>query len=217
MSEPRTGRSTHARRRPVALLSILAIGIVLGCSLETRSRLMHFFFEYPEAQRAEKAPGATDEAAPTQPTGREPLPKVASRHAPFVVRECQSCHAAGKGQKPRSDFSRVCEDCHESYFEYRRFVHAPVASGDCQQCHLMHVSRHAALLTGAQSELCISCHEADAVEGAENTYHRGIDRMTCTACHDAHFGKTHLLLKPEELRPRTPEESEAPRISDAEP
>jgi predicted CXXCH cytochrome family protein len=196
------------------LLSAIAIGIALGCSLETRTRLMHFFFEYPEAGQEGRAVGET---APAPPTRREPPRHVVSSHAPFVSRQCEGCHVADKGQMPREDFMRVCQECHATYFEYRRFEHAPVAAGDCRQCHVMHVSQHAALLLASQDKLCTSCHKASAVEGAQETYHRGIANVKCTACHDPHFGKTHFLLKPEDSRLPIPDKPEASRVSNAEP
>ena len=200
------------------MLSVIAIGVVLGCSIETRTRLMHFFFEYPEAEPEAGAPeGPAGELAPDKPFRHEPVAVVASRHEPFVSRQCQSCHAIGQGQLPRSDFMEVCRECHESYFEYRRFVHAPVAAGDCQYCHVMHVAEHPALLASAQAELCGDCHEVHSVEEAARTYHRGIDAVACTACHDAHFGQTHLLLKPEELRGQAPEPPEPSGGAAAEP
>ncbi|NOT02419.1 MAG: hypothetical protein HOP29_17580 [Phycisphaerales bacterium] len=118
------------------------------------------------------------------------------RHAPFVARQCHVCHVAGDGQRPVTDFGTVCRSCHAEYFEYSRYTHGPVAAGDCLICHGMHVSAQAALLRSPQGSLCIQCHDVDVGGAAVETYHRAIERRSCTECHEAHFGQTPKLLKP---------------------
>ncbi len=185
----------------MGLLGLGAAMTLAACSSAVRTRLMHFFFEYPPASVATTAP-------PTQPAtphdaiamGTGPPPRFASRHRPFVQRECQDCHIRGLGQAPRPDFTAACRQCHEPLFAYHRYGHAPAVTHDCRSCHLMHVSRNEALLKAPQRELCVSCHPAQQSEDALSSYHRGIEAIRCTACHDPHFADNPLLLKPETTR-----------------
>jgi len=191
-----TGRLIAKSGIGAAIIAAGAIAVVLGCSADTRSRLMHFFFEYPQpASAPEHADQPTDDTPDDRPLDRPQTVAVASRHAPFIQRQCQSCHAAEFGQATRDDFLSACRDCHPTYFEYRRFAHAPVASADCRYCHVMHVSQQAALIKAPQRILCTDCHDAQADDSALDTYHRGIDLRHCTDCHDAHFGESSALLK----------------------
>lgn len=165
---------------------------------------MHFFFEYPGP------PAKVDEASQQKPAElferfpvtERPSPEFVSRHPPFAEHRCRSCHVPEMGQAPRADFAGACRQCHQTYFQYHRFGHAPVVSGECRLCHVMHVSRERALLKTPQATLCTSCHPAHQDESALDSYHQGIMRVACTACHEAHFADSQSLLKPEEVRKR---------------
>jgi len=201
MSGKETGRLTAKGGVLAAFIAAGAILVLLGCSTETRSRLMHFFFEYPEPMSTgEPAEQRPDVAPQARLPEQAEEPTIASRHTPFVERQCGSCHEADAGQAPRAEFMVACRICHSPYFQYQRYAHAPVVSSDCQVCHVMHLSPHKALLKASQAILCTDCHAAHADESALTTYHRGIDRWDCTACHDAHFGDSPALLKPEQQR-----------------
>lgn len=180
---------------------------LIGCAAETRTRVMHFFFEYPQepavvAERPERAPARPSAKATPGEPGQPSPPTFASKHPPFAKRQCDSCHVSESGQAPRDDFMTACRECHETYFQYHRFGHAPAVSGDCRICHTMHFSSQEALLTAPQADLCTSCHSAHVDENAPSTYHRGIELVACTACHEGHYSDSQLLLKPEDVRRR---------------
>jgi predicted CXXCH cytochrome family protein len=188
---------------------VVAATLLVGCSSEVRTRVMHFFFEYP-ADSDTIVTGQTDArgSLPSAPPGDEPpfpgesAARFASRHPPFVERQCQECHVRGSGQAPRPDFMNACRQCHQPLFAYQRFGHAPAVSADCRVCHFMHVSSNEALLKAPQATLCVSCHRAQHDEDASDTYHNEIDGLRCTACHDPHSADSQLLLRPEEVRQR---------------
>lgn len=200
------GRS-QTSRPSVTVWSALVITIasgsamLLGCSADARTRVMHFFFEYPPSVEPDRIPNVERSVVAEAASGpTKSAPRFASRHAPFTERACQSCHVSGAGQAPRSDFADACRECHAPYFAYRRFGHAPVVTQDCRYCHTMHTSRYPALLKAPQAEMCTSCHAAQQDEAALTSYHRGIDVVACTSCHDPHFADNPLLLKPEDVR-----------------
>lgn len=180
-----------------------------GCSIETRSRLMHFFFEYPEPSSPSPEREATSSSeASSQPTS-EPSSQPAetvegSRHPPFVQRQCQQCHVGKMSQAPRKDFMAACQTCHADRFKPSRFGHAPTIADDCRFCHAMHTSSQPHLLKEPQAILCTSCHAASFDDKAKNTYHRGIASMDCTGCHNPHLSDNHFLLKPKEQRASIP-------------
>ena len=183
-------------RAITALILVCVVGLPLGCSPALRSRVMHFFFEYPEPQKPVDAVDRRPiRQAETPALTVVPADRFASRHPPFVQRACASCHVRDQSQSPRADFQAACRECHQTYFTYHRFGHAPAASGDCRICHVMHVSKYAALLTESQAVLCTRCHEAHVDESALTSYHRDIVGLDCTACHEAHFGESQMLLK----------------------
>jgi predicted CXXCH cytochrome family protein len=182
------------QRAGYALSAIAMLGglFVFGCSTATKSRLMNFFFEYPD-----------DDAASTQEqdlledwTERRPAPVLTpfSRHAPFVLRQCDACHAQADGQSPIEDLMSACKTCHPNYFAAHKVVHLPVVD-DCSGCHHMHLSRHPALLRTRPPDLCLDCHDPDDEE-MENEFHVNVETTSCTICHDPHFGETKGLLRP---------------------
>ncbi len=205
----RSSRPATIGRDALIPLVVVTAALLVGCSSEVRTRVMHFFFEYPADSDAIATDGAdgrgslpSASSADEPPFPGEPGPRFASRHPPFVERRCQECHVRGSGQAPRPDFMNACRQCHEPLFAYRRFGHAPAVSADCLVCHFMHVSSNEALLKAPQSTLCVSCHLAQHDDEASDTYHNEIEGLRCTACHDPHSADSQLLLRPEEVRQR---------------
>ncbi len=196
-------------RDALVLLVVAAAALLVGCSSEVRTRVMHFFFEYPTDADAIAAGQADDRGsfpagatADEPPFPGDPAPRFGSRHPPFVERQCQECHLRGSGQATRPDFMTACRQCHQPLFAYQRFGHAPAVSADCRVCHFMHVSSNEALLKAPQATLCVSCHPAQHDDEAADTYHNEIDGLRCTACHDPHSAGSQLLLRSEKVRQR---------------
>lgn len=187
-------------------IGLTAIMLFAGaCTGTARDRVMHFFFEYPDNTASGKPlkPEEDITAAEIAMAGPTTL-FAASRHRPFVEHRCQVCHNPDRQFAPRSDMSVRCKNCHAGYFEDAPYRHAPALRNDCILCHTMHASRHGALLRFSQDTLCISCHDAQFEDSALTTYHRGIDTVDCTACHNPHASVLRMLLKPEAERPRIP-------------
>jgi len=179
----------------VLLISTL---VVAGCSLATRERLKHFFFEVPDESQAR----AEDEQSAPAPHLDEPdaapvlaESKYRSVHPPYAQRACALCHDATRMMQPQAVFLDTCQDCHERYFG-PDVVHPPVAEKQCAMCHDPHRSEYSALLRQPVLDTCVDCH--DEPEDLSADAHGGDGVENCTACHDPHFG-TAKLLKPQRV------------------
>lgn len=182
-------------RRLAGFIFLLSV-VSWGCSSATRERLKAFFFEIPPEHSAGESPPTVDSSGLARGTYQPPvfeLPpsRFASLHPPYVTRNCRACHDATLRMKVREDIADTCMTCHSRYFT-DAVGHAPVAAGECAECHELHRSVHPNLLKIPVLETCVECHDepedlsedAHAVAGVEN----------CTQCHDPHFG-TGMLLK----------------------
>ena len=185
-----------AVRRRLALLTTLGavlFGVSSGCGQTARDRFMHWFFEIPadSKEAAGAAPGPVTEVGVPDPPVRPPLgPRFASVHVPFTQRRCDQCHSEGERMRVREDALDSCRGCHEKYFS-DSVGHAPVAQGQCVECHDMHRSRERALLRKPVLETCVECH--DAPDSLSPDAHRDAEVQRCTKCHDPHFGAEKLL------------------------
>ena len=90
---------------------------------------------------------------------------------------------------------RICLDCHDGFADVlkKRFVHTPVAKGDCSGCHSPHASKHARLLAYETSEICYACHEDMLVPDAKSA-HEVFTEGRCVSCHDPHAADNKMVL-----------------------
>lgn len=73
-----------------------------------------------------------------------------------------------------------------------KFVHGPVAAGDCTFCHKQdNKDQHAFQLINNVEGLCYQCHEKLSIGAAHTTVAEG----TCTECHDPHQSANLFQLK----------------------
>ena len=124
-------------------------------------------------------------------------------HDPVSAGDCGACHApvpgtahpGGKGGMGLvAKGGKLCNLCHQD-MAAGKFVHAPVAAGDCDICHDPHRSSGRALLRKGVSELCRDCHE----EKYKYAFTHGQAKQgDCLACHDPHRSATRHLLKQEQ-------------------
>lgn len=98
----------------------------------------------------------------------------------------------------------LCAACHEGKLFRGKFVHGPVAAGNCGLCHSPHASDHAGLLVKEPAALCLDCHaevrrRPHVVVGFSGGGHpmgeakkavadplRGGKPFYCVACHEPH-------------------------------
>ncbi|MCC7147061.1 MAG: hypothetical protein IT443_11505 [Phycisphaeraceae bacterium] len=197
------------------------LSLLVGCSPEKKYRVLSFFFDgvpvppgMEEAQAqtqpvvgpwgikmdpndpraAEFVRAAAEANEPTQQPTTAEEPKIEYLHAPYRDRLCIECHAGSDSYQAPKAGAEVCAQCHatQSKTEVSDWVHGPVNSGDCLQCHLPHKSNYRSLLTMDQPALCFTCHDRAGV--LEQAYHEQALEGLCTRCHDPHSAGNRLLL-----------------------
>jgi predicted CXXCH cytochrome family protein len=76
-----------------------------------------------------------------------------------------------------------------------KFVHAPVANGECGECHLAHESVEPKLLRRPGDATCVECHERALLDTV--SAHAAAGSAACVGCHDPHGSNLKGLLKPQ--------------------
>lgn len=91
---------------------------------------------------------------------------------------------------------KLCLSCHEEFKEKLKlpFIHSPVKSGSCSDCHNPHASRHGKLIASGPNEICFSCHKGLIAPGARSS-HKIVANGSCSKCHDPHASKNKFNLK----------------------
>jgi len=165
--------------------------VAVGCSMATRDRLKHFFFEVPPPKtqaEIESNPPSSSNEPPTLPLAE---PRFVSFHPPYVNHQCTHCHDAPNRMKVREDLVKQCGTCHPRYVS-DEVGHPPVQQGECITCHNPHKSAFVHLLKQSVLDTCVECH--DEPEGLSPDAHSAEGVENCTSCHDPHFG-TGVFLK----------------------
>lgn len=118
-------------------------------------------------------------------------------HAP-VNDDCSSCHLQSKNNHPNegekefvlvSRVPELCSSCHDLELDDAGFVHGPVSSGECLDCHNVHGSKTAKLLK--KERLCDTCHD---LELTGKKVHGPVAGFMCSACHAPHQSRNKYLL-----------------------
>ncbi len=86
----------------------------------------------------------------------------------------------------------ITPKCHATLGK-ERFVHGPVAVGECAACHaLLKGETHKFSPVGKTESLCLKCHEPMVKKAV---IHAPVAQGQCTACHDPHQAKQKFLLR----------------------
>jgi len=97
---------------------------------------------------------------------------------------------------------KLCLECHDAFKEKlkSRFVHTPVKSGECSECHNPHTSSHGKLLDEDTNKICFKCHEGIVPKNSKSS-HKVVMEGNCVKCHDPHASnnKFNLLKAGNEL------------------
>lgn len=90
---------------------------------------------------------------------------------------------------------KLCLSCHEKFKEKlkNQFVHTPVKSGDCSECHNPHAASHGKLLSEDVNKVCFKCHEGVLPKNPKST-HKVVMEGNCVKCHDPHASNNKFVL-----------------------
>ncbi|SNB46644.1 cytochrome c3 family protein [Geobacter sp. DSM 9736] len=115
--------------------------------------------------------------------------------------DCKSCHQLKESlrhphdkeavTRPSSNSGALCLRCHEE--EKARYIHAPVAAGECTSCHVPHRAPSSFLLKKKGAALCHMCHEEGKLR--QKYQHGPVAGGNCLFCHDPHSSENRKLLK----------------------
>lgn len=91
---------------------------------------------------------------------------------------------------------KACVGCHVDFEETLKlpFVHTPVKSGACSDCHSPHASAHGKLLSADPGKICLECH-GDMLPAGARSVHKAALEGGCVKCHDPHASKNKGSLK----------------------
>lgn len=123
-------------------------------------------------------------------------------HVPVSNYECSQCHKPSGQNHPKykkeafilTDKGKagLCNECHERK-NLKKYVHAPVVSGDCLECHDVHQSDNKYQLVEPATALCYKCHKK-----ADHPFpHLPVAEGKCVSCHDPHQSDMKFMLKAE--------------------
>ncbi len=90
---------------------------------------------------------------------------------------------------------KLCLECHDNFKEKlkNQFIHTPVKSGECSECHNPHTSSHGKLLGADAKKICNKCHEGILPKNPKSS-HKVVMEGNCVKCHDPHASKNKFVL-----------------------
>jgi len=90
---------------------------------------------------------------------------------------------------------QLCLNCHEDFKEKLKnpFIHTPVKTGDCSECHNPHAASHGKLLDEDANRICYKCHE-EILPKNPKSIHKTVREGNCVKCHDPHASKNKFVL-----------------------
>ena len=100
--------------------------------------------------------------------------------------------------KLKSSGSKLCFQCHDQMqakLKAKKYLHGPVAGGNCEGCHNPHTSSDSNLLKVKSDELCLGCHTEKKAEFDKATVHSPVREGNCLGCHDPHGASNKFYLK----------------------
>jgi predicted CXXCH cytochrome family protein len=113
-------------------------------------------------------------------------------HPPYKEKACAECHSKEYMGRPKMEQPQLCYQCHDDFGKTNAFLHGPVESGFCTQCHQPHKATIETLLLRNGQDLCLKCHIKDKI--VSNRVHTNIETKSCMACHDPHGGASSTYL-----------------------
>lgn len=189
--------------RSLRYTALLVILLLCSCSEITRHKVLTTIFDgVPSLPSAEQY--CADYAAEAIKREHEEAGKAkqakatttTSIHPPYAQKLCDDCHdkTTESGFVLNLSKTQLCFHCHTTFIEGYRFVHGPVAIGDCLACHDPHSTSLPHLLKFPAADICGNCHKER--RQAEAMHTQAISHgLVCINCHSPHFGNARFFLK----------------------
>ncbi len=116
---------------------------------------------------------------------------ISQGHQTNSREECLGCHRDSEsfGLVDATSQGELCRRCHPPARE-RRFLHGPLAAGECLPCHDPHGGSDRSYLRAGGDDLCLGCHNAGEIDHRRGDAGGG---GTCLGCHDPHQSDTWYL------------------------
>ena len=193
--------SSQPRHRQV-LLVLCALGILAGCTTQTKRKLLTFFFDgVPAAGVKTNAPVTEyDEdgrplakiRAPVTDTKSAKAPPFTA-HPPYEEKSCNECHQSKFSVKLKGTQKQVCFACHDDFLEKAASKHQPADNSECTACHAPHGSAAPKMVLRTGKALCGECHD-DFLPKAKSQ-HVPVLSGECLSCHNPHASTNKFLVK----------------------
>jgi predicted CXXCH cytochrome family protein len=110
----------------------------------------------------------------------------------FSLAGIQSGKALAAGETPAAAESCVTAKCHSTMGK-SKFVHGPVAQGECTTCHVL-AGKHKFKPIADVGKMCTECHEKPTTMAF---VHPPVKQGKCTKCHDPHQSPNKFQLRAE--------------------
>jgi len=106
---------------------------------------------------------------------------------PALDEGCEGCHVLEGAKLGTKGQKEACYACHTDFGAAEegkvKYLHAPVAAGECTGCHDPHLAPRPKLQKLEKG--CLECHDAPPNTG---TVHYPVRNRDCIACHGPHVG-----------------------------
>jgi predicted CXXCH cytochrome family protein len=108
--------------------------------------------------------------------------------------DCATCHVPVK--RDAHEFSeKKCVTCHQMAKPQDKFVHGPVAAGECLACHAPHGTEEPQLVRVFGPELCERCHVDMKATLAEKRFTHDPVKEDCATCHNPHASPSKYQIR----------------------
>lgn len=108
--------------------------------------------------------------------------------------DCASCHVSTERDAHKFTV-KACTTCHQMVTPADKFVHGPVAAGECLTCHDPHGTDEPQLVRVFGSELCEKCHVEIKARLAEKRFTHAPVKEDCATCHDPHASPSKYQIR----------------------
>ncbi len=106
---------------------------------------------------------------------------------------CEGCHTVEGVKLAAKEQKAACYACHTDFGAAeegkQKFLHAPVAAGECTGCHDPHFSERPKLQKLEKG--CFECHDRFPSDGV---VHPPVAEGNCKGCHSPHVGPAPKML-----------------------